>query len=203
MKIKVFTTIVALALSSALSQAVPLLPGAMVNPNVDSIGGGATLVGSLTGVNFVTPGSASVSGTVDSWVYSGDVNNTYGGLTFVYKVNVTAGTVVEGLNLNNFSGVQVDVATDGSGVIPSFANRGIVGTPVRFEWLTGIAVGSSSSFLLIRTDATAFEKVLDGVKDGTTVNVTLLGPAVPDGGMTLVLLGTALTAMGLIRRKMA
>ncbi len=202
----------------AQAVSVPLAPATLVplaGAVTTTVGGTATLVDSLIGALYgPTPGAASINGTVNSFVYSGDVNNPYGltGLTFVYRVFNDSSSigVVEHLTVNNYDAFLVSVGTDASVGTddPLSVNRSLLGTPVSFNFgFSGAAAlmpGQSSHLLILQTSATRYERQIGAVIDGASANVFILGPtvSVPDGGMTVALLGLALGGLGLIRRKL-
>ena len=184
----------------------PLLAGQTVQPLVLATNGAGTLMASDT----VTFSTDTISGNVYAYVLSGFADNPWaaaGGLTFVYQVT-NSGTIdsVTGFSANGWTGFMTDVADYAYGdVQPYSATRSVSGT-LTFGFLnppTGfglVAPGLDSWQLVIYSDATSWTDVSVGVRDGSGTTLSTLGPAIPDGGTTALLLGLGLLGMGLIRR---
>lgn len=192
----------------ALGTALPA--GTTANPIPSDSYNGSLLATSSSSYG-PTGGGASISGTVWSWVYSGDTFNTLGGLTFVYQISNNSGSagVVEHLTVNDYIGaVKAYVAYSPSGIglpiVPTSADRGAIGTPIEWNFsqsgLGTIPAGSNSRYLIVQTDAQAYSLEPAGVIDGTTANVSLYGPNLPDGGATIALMGLALAGLAGVRR---
>jgi len=190
-----------------MANSTPLLPGTSVTPLVL-----ATNSVSPTVASDMVPFSAlTISGNVYAYILSGFTDNPWasaGGLTFVYEVTNSSASPdsVSGFSVNGWTGFNTDVADYNiGGIQPYSAQRSPSGT-ILFNFMelpTGsgqVAPGTSSWQLVIYSDATSWTDVSVGVRDGSGVTISTLGPAVPDGGTTALLLGLGLLGMGLIRR---
>jgi hypothetical protein len=143
---------------------------------------------------------------LNSWVYSGDANNLLGGLTFVYQVHLTAGQFNQ-LALNGWNdGKIVDVGYNqvvATQKIPLFVGRpDLSGNPI--DWNFGLEITSGDTALLIvQSSDTRYRKVTDVVQDGGQAKAVAFAPAVPDGGMTAILLGLGFLGVAGLRRKLS
>ena len=149
------------------------------------------------------------SGSLYSAVY-----NVSGKYTFVYQLTDTGASSITELTLNGFipsMGVTTLGYVTASGTtVPQTASLLVTGNlQVGFESTAGSGVGISASggtsdYLVVGTTATAYlNNFPAGVIDGGVAPVNAYGPNVPDGGMTIMLLGGALSGMALLRRKLA
>ena len=191
-----------------MANSTALAPGASVALATATTSPGATL---LVSENDGFSG-AKIQGYVNVTVLSGFTDNPWaasGGLTFVYQIFSSKSSVdsITGMGIDGWTGFSTDVADYPYGTFaPSFATRSNDGDTVTFGWQnpslgTGLILPGSSSFeFLIYTDATSYVDVTAGVRDGDATPLITLGPAVPDGGTTALLLGLGLLGMGLIRR---
>ena len=211
--IKILLAGAAVAFGSSLqvmANSTPLLPGTSVTPLVLATNSVAPTVASDT----VTFSATTISGSVYAYILSGFADNPWaaaGGLTFVYAVTNSgvAGPGVDsvtGFSVNGWTSFMTDVADFNiGGAQPYSVTRSTSGT-LTFGFLnppTGfglVAPGMSSWDLIIYSDATSWTTVSVGVRDGTGLTLSTLGPAIPDGGTTALLLGLGLLGMGLIRR---
>jgi hypothetical protein len=196
------TSFISCALFSQQAHATPLPPGGTVVPGLGTgqPPPGSTLVASLLAQSFSTP---TFSGTVDSWVYSGDPANPNGGLDFVYVVHNsgTSSDAIMSIGIGSLGGFLTDVVQDINGVsFPAVdARRSGSGNVVNFDF--ELIPGTQTYFLVIRTDATTYHTDTVGIVDhsGTSANALLPGTA-PDGGTTVALLGIALGGLEGVRR---
>ena len=144
------------------------------------------------------------TGTFSSWVYSGDANNTLNGLTFVYSITLTSGDIAH-LSINGFgfpSSVIVGLDSSNGGLItPYQANRsGAGGNPLDFDF--GSFGSGTTVLIVVDTSILNYQVQYALFQDGNQANSPALAPNLPDGGATVMLLGAALSAMGLLRRKL-
>ncbi len=202
---KSFVFASALALSSA-AFAAPLLPGTSLFTAPVEAAPIGTVVASLASP-FAT---GLYSGTLYSFVLSGDVSNPHGGLTFVYYManDVTSINSLNRLTLNGFAGWLTDASTDPAGgpipaipvlpppVRPVATDRDLTSNVVGFSFLsilpgfTRIAPGQISRGLVIQTDAPFFTTNIGNVIDGAVTTAPILVPAIPaPGAAGLVILG--------------
>jgi hypothetical protein len=131
-----------------------------------------------------------------------------GGLTFVYEVDNSARSIdsITGFSVNGWTKYLTNVADYNTiGIEPYSATRSVSGT-ITFGFLNPpaglglVAPGLHSYDLVIYSNATSWTTVSVGVRDGSGVTLSTLGPAVPDGGVTALLLGLGFLGLGLIRR---
>jgi len=197
------------AAQAALANSTPIADGQTVNPLGNTTVSGGTLLGNETTTLVKTStGTKFPAGTIHSWVYSGDANNTLGGLTFVYQLNIASGssTFADSFaDSGDFEGFLTSVGIDSASgsVTPASANRdtGII------TWVlspTHVTAGTSSVLLIVQTDAKKFQNDAFNVHDGGTSSSDAYVPlAVPDGGLTVALLGGGLMALAGLRRKLS
>ena len=194
-----------------LAVPAPLPPGSSTAPPVGVVAGAS--VGTLSD-SFA---NSLYSGEVDSAVYSGNPANPFGGLTFVYQVELdpnVAGNEEE--NVRRFSGfpftdfltaVEQEPVLGGQASI--LATRTADGSTVGFEFSVlgdTFNEGEVSYFLIVHTDATLFRTGIGAVINGASSNMDILVPAVtpvPDGGTTAMLLGLGVIGLAGIRRKLS
>jgi len=198
-----------LALSASVqATTISMLPGAggvTLSGATNSVSGGATLLANETStLTFLSGTGIPDVGTVQSWVYSGDANNTLNGLTFVYQVSITSGEfdhlVLDGYGFPSVVNVGYNTLT--GSLLPTDVSRTSgTGNPLDFDW--GSEVNSVTTYLLIvNTSIAGYANNIANLSDGETYTAAAYAPNLPDGGVTAMLLGGALSAMGLLRRKL-
>ena len=164
-------------------------PGSSPTPTLAS--GGTTIASmssSLTGLQ---------TGTLFSKVSSGDVNNTLGGLTFTYVLSITSGDVDIFTLTGWTAGMSFFAGENGPGTgSTGFDAPG--GGVINF-FFNDLA-GSVSETLVVQTGATTFTTATELFQDGGQAHALGFG-VVPDGGMTVMLLGMALSGLALFRQK--
>jgi hypothetical protein len=208
-KIKVLAVIVATVLTSALlSQAVPLGVGqTILTPGPVTVGG-SLVAGSMTVRTFLTGGGES--GTLTSYALSGDPGNTLGGLTFVYQLSMGVG-YLQGLSVNGFGGFTTGtgIATSLSLINPLSVSRSTIadfGDTIHWDFAQSLTAPSSSAYLILETDSQVWTLAIEGVIDGGVATVEGVSPratTVPDGGMTIALMGFALMGVEALRRRLS
>jgi|SRR5688572_4405388 hypothetical protein len=166
---------------------------------------GATQVTSIT-VPFASPGA--FTGSLTSTVFTNDTTNPFGSnrLTFVYQLSNAAASnnVLARLVLDSFGGFQADASYQtGTGVAPTLIDR-LTNPDIGFSFLGGgtnpgpLRPGDTSARLVVQTNATLFGASNGSVIDGAQVNVSALGPFVPEPASLGVI---ALAGLALIRRR--
>jgi MYXO-CTERM domain-containing protein len=194
----------AVAASSSFSFAALIAPGGFIPSTVGAPPDPATLVFSSPGtfVGKDSVGNTVFTGSEVSSVYA-DPANPLGGLTFTYTVSndLTSPDAMERVSVSNFLGFLTDVVYSGPGDAPLFfdrTNADVVG----FDFFgVGIPQGTTTSTLIIRTNATTFTASTLSVIDGGTGVVASVGP-VPTGGpepASLGILGAG--ALLMLRRR--
>jgi hypothetical protein len=191
-----------------MAASTPLLAGQTVTGLLLAAPGGSTTKAS----DNVTFAASTISGNVKAWVLAGFADNPWsgaGGLTFVYEVDNSKKSAdsITGFSVNGWTNFLTNVAIYSSvGVPPYSATRSVSGT-ITFGFLNppagfGLVAPNQNSYdLVVYSNATSFTTVSVGVRDGSGVTLSTCGPAaVPDGGVTALLLGLGFLGLGLIRR---
>jgi hypothetical protein len=162
---------------------------------------------------------ADIQGQIISTVYSGDVNNPWGGLTFTYQVFADSSSTegVRRFTAGNFGGFQTDVSYDDVGggydvlpaalpvssVAPQSVDRSGSGNVIGFDFpllYSPIQPGMNSALLVIQTDAMAWQPGLASVIDASAETVLSLAPIVPEP-TTAGLMGLGAIALMAARRR--
>lgn len=194
-----------LVLSSA-SYGVVLAPGVIANA---APGLGVSGANTTQSQPFAT---SNYTGSLQSWVYTDTSANPLGGLTFVYQVNNDAlsANALQRLTVNGFAGYATDVSyVLGTGsVVPSFNDRDATGGVVGWDFkgppvgLGTIAAGTSTNYLVVRTNASASKTVIANISNGAVSPVNAFGPAgsITPEPTTLAVIGGAV-ALAARRRK--
>jgi hypothetical protein len=202
----VAVAVVLLSVSGALAAVLP--PGGSVVPGATASPAGATQLATTGAVAFTSlVDPAAYNGTLTSTVYSNDPNNTFGAnrLTFTYLLsnNANSRDAIERLVTNNFQGYQVDVGLNGAGRAPSTADRSASGVGIGWDWTNAPAVtpGTSSTLLVVHTDATQFVASTDNIINTFPALVASLGPAPVPEPAALSLAGFGLLALARRRGK--
>jgi len=169
-----------------------LTPGTGASPiGTDSIDSGAVLIDTITSVFLpsVPPSGTPPGGTLTTKVYSNDPNNTLGGLSFEYILNVTDGGV-DRLSLNGWQyNTSVGVANE-SGTDALLANFLSDGSTVGFTWSTDLLTGDSST-VIIDSALQGFSVATASLQDGGQATA-LTAAAVPVPESTTILAGVLL-----------
>lgn len=198
-----------------------LTTGSSITPTATTVSGSQVV---FTSAAFTAP---RYTGTEYSAIYQESLaTNPLGGLTFVYQVSndPTSLEYLDRLTPVGFTGFQTSVfystqaLTNGLGagaVAPSTAVRLLpTGNSLafRFEAPGGIPGqgivqnGQTTDVVVVRTNATNYMNSLEGISDGTTVNVPSYAPApggapVPEPASLVPFALGGLGLLGLIARK--
>ena len=201
-------TTVLLLVWTATAQGVPLAPGVTVvgPPEPDPTGGNQ--VADLLSPFASPPGTVlPFTGMLRTRVIANDPSNPFGGLTFTFELQNDAssqGSIKSLLN-TGFAGFFTDVSyhVPSAGMPPFTVDRDLTGNDVTWNYTTTpggsglLAPGTSSSLLVIQTDATQFTFSNFASVIGSTVAVPSIGPAVPEpSGLSAVVIA----ALALRRR---
>lgn len=204
-------TVSTVALASAMlmaiagiAQASVIFPGDTIFAPPEAGPVGAKLEASLT-VPIVAP---TFTGVLHSDVYSGDLSNALGGLTFTYWIENFGPNSLSRFTISSFTGFATDVSYEPTGappaVVPTLADRGPgPGDVVGFSYIGAplgsgkILPGTMSALMVIQTDALRWKTTLASVINGSTAMPESFAPTqiVPEPS-SMVLAG--LGAVGLI-----
>ena len=201
--------------------AAPLAVGGTVYPVPTVTSESGNVLAQLTALPFT---SATLAGTLTSFVLNDDPQNPYGpgDLTFVYEIqNLSSSNSIERFTVVNYTGAATDVAASsslmlgnstlpGGAVVPTYADRAsadVVGfnfSPTPIGEGT-IPPGSGSLYLIVRTDATNYSVSSASLIDGSTATVGSYAPSmnpVPEPGtLALVFSAGAAGAMSCLGRR--
>ncbi len=195
--------------------AIPLVPGTAVTPTTSPAPSSALLATKVDG--FSTGGGLGLMvGTVTTKVYATDLAyNPLGGLTFTYDINVTShvGThTLQSLSLIDWLGFLADGRQTASGAQAKTVSLDSSGT-VHFNFnptggVSAYSTGASAT-LILATQINSFTPSFFSVQDGLSDNGNTLSPSnkkgpppppVPDGSLTVALLGIGLLGLGAFRK---
>jgi MYXO-CTERM domain-containing protein len=198
---RTFPLITLLATCGVCSAGV-ITPGGVLNPapaEADPVGG--TVVGSLISQPFA---AGLFSGTLTTRVISGDTTNPYGGLTFTYTLTHDVGSITSlgRLTTIGWSGWLSDASylLGDAGNFPQIIDRpGSLGEVIGFTFsgtpTAPIAPGTTSTLLVVQTNATQFRQTIANVIDGAVAQVPTLSPIPTPGSVAILgLSGLALAA---------
>lgn len=187
-----------------------LAPGGVVFPlgGGPGVSSGATLLFS-TNVAWAGPRS---SGFLVSDVYSNNLNNPYGGLTFTYQLFLNASsTSGEGtLALSSYANINpIDVTYDTNtvGDVFNYANRSQAstdgGSDVNFVYFVEMLPGTNSPAVDVDTGTSTWFVTTASVIDSIAVpNIATLGPVpVPEPTTLALMAGGGLGALGYRRHR--
>ena len=137
-----------------------------------------------------------------------DPTNIYGAgdLSFLFQVtsNSSSGDYLASVAVASFAGFKTNVGhiPVATGAIPTSASRS-GGTGSTITWTINVAPGATSDIMVVQTNAQAWKAGSLGIADsGQTGAMPAYAPAVPDGGMTVMLLGGALVLVESLRRRL-
>jgi len=178
-----------------------LAPGANVTALSSSYPIGGLMVGSES-TNFST---GTLNGTFTSTVYSGDMSNPYGGLTFTYllELNGSSSDASSEFSVGGYAGFLTDVSYNQTGgeVAPSNFLRSGNGNVIHSQWFTSVELpsGDTGALLVIQTDAHNFGNNSGSVIDSTSQILPILAPVPEPGALSLLAIGFG--ALFIFRRR--
>jgi MYXO-CTERM domain-containing protein len=198
----------AVLLGASAASAAPLASGSVLFPapaEPDPAGG--VVIFDSGPIAFVAP---TFTGTLHSQVISGDANNPYGGLTFLYQVSNTGGSVdgIGRVTLNLFDNWLADVSylADVNLIAPAYADRAPNGDVIGFSFANMplgagmVTPGTTSAWMVVQTNAPAFIASLAAVIDGSTAMVASVSP-VPEPSTFALAAIAVLGALVPLRRR--
>ena len=173
---------------------VPTTVAAISNPL--TVAGGATLLATVT-----TALVGGITGSLTASVYNNDANNTYAGfnannITFQYILTVTSG-IADVLTLPGFDSGPVNIGYSGAVAPTGYSSPAFAGV---IDWYFSGLIGTSAT-LVVQTVSPIYTPQVELVQDGSQSHAPGFG-VVPDGGMTVMLLGAALSGLCLMRKKL-
>lgn len=200
MKLRNGVLSIALLALVAPAFAAPIAPGGtlfLAPPEPNPAGG--VIVSPILTLPFATP---FYTGTLTSFVISGDVTNPYGGLTFVYQLhnNVGSANSLARLTVNGYAGWLTDASWQpGPGVDPLFIDRQANGDSLGFSFSSALGhslvlPGGDSTWLVIQTNAPAYRESIANVIDGAVTQVGTWAPTIPTPGSAVLAAAGLLTA---------
>jgi len=206
-----------MAFSAQEAGAFPLSPGTAITPTPGVIPSSA-LLDTVVSPFLIT---GEIAGTVTTRVYDVDPITNPSGLTFTYDIHITAATgthTLQNLGLNGWVSFASDATQTGVGVPADNANRdpdpNSDGIKFNFNAPGSPSILGSPGFLdsatlILQSDANSFTETSYGVLSVLTVNGTSLGPrnlkgppppGLPDGSLTVALLGIGILGLGVFRK---
>jgi hypothetical protein len=185
------------------AKAVLILPGQSLPP-LGTGGFSGSVIDTAT-TPFV--GKDILNNIAFTGVLSSQVVREAGGtLDFVYQFsddNDPNNDAIERFTVDDFSGLLTDADyIPGTGTaVPELVTRqdATTGDVIGFQF-AGVAPGTSTDVLTIRTDATAFQTGSASFQDGGNVSIPAPVPAVPEPA-TIGLLALSLSGLGLRRSR--
>jgi hypothetical protein len=186
----------ALVATATPARAALLLPGTTI-PAAPGSGPTGTLLATQTTPFTGMDAQSDIffSGTLVSRVFQETLaNNPLGGLTFAYDFTSSAGSIdaIRRFTVNNFGSFTTDVVYDGTGsqggtttplTFDRTASGGVIGFDFGTPPMGGVAPGTGTVNLVIRTNATLFNFNSGQLIDGAVSTAVALGPtAAPEPG---------------------
>jgi hypothetical protein len=194
-----------------------LMPGGSVVPSSGSVTGTVLSDTGTMSYSLLAGSKTKGTGTVREVVVSGDSNNPYGGLTFIYQVSgVSTGDIGritgDGYTLKKTDVIVADAGSSSvtltylpgtshfvsGGTAASTADRSTMpadaGDTVGFNFSSFLNPGNNSELLIIRTNATGYQPGDIALLDSGIASLTGFSPT-PEPS-TMALLGLQVIGLG-------
>ena len=173
-------------------------PGAVVSPDVLTLGAGSTLLADTGAQAFST---STISGTAEEWVYADSARS--GDLTWLIEVvNSAASTDGVGrVTAANFTGFTTDVGYESGspGTVPTNVDRSVSGGTIGFNFpIPGVSPGASTALLAIETNAKQWTAGTLAVIDAQTANLAGFSPSVVPEASTWAMLLTGFAGLSFV-----
>jgi hypothetical protein len=200
--------------ATAYANSIPITDGGgntSLAGDTTTVSAGATELATETKTLVQVGVNPAPAGTITSSVYSGDANNPNGGLTFVYQITLAANSPTFAEIYSSptawSSSLLLNAGFDHTppGVInPNSINwAGLPNGVLTWTFNNTIGAGQESAELIIESSAKSYVNPTWQAQDGGQSQAPAFAPSLPDGGLTMMLLGGTSLGLAALRRKLS